>query len=186
MVLRSLRRLVKSLLKTATTSGDVREDLPLPVVQVRYRGKTGDAISWEPWGVHARVPKGEQTLLFGISGVPEARVLLATSGDRRPTDLAVGELAVYHPPTGAEVRFKSDGSIEISAAGGPVVVTADTIQFDAQTIEAALGATLGVVLDSFLTKYDTHTHVAPGGGGATSTPTPVSAPSDATTNLKGS
>ena len=80
-------------------------------------GKTGDAIPWYPYGVHAAAPVDYLNLLLMIHGNREGRISFPSSYQKREKDLPDGEVIFYHPPTGSKIHFKTDGSIEVVATG---------------------------------------------------------------------
>ena len=105
-----------------------------PIQQVSYLGKTGNAVVWFPYGVHASIPEdqggnGSLALMLSMRGNAEERVVLPGSPQKRPMTLAPGELAVYHPPTGSLIHFRASGDVDITAPNlnvvGDVTITGD-------------------------------------------------------------
>jgi len=59
-----------------------------------------------------------------------------------------------------DVKFKVDGNADINVSKEAKVVAGDKVEIDAPHIE--VGGTTGIVLDTFLKSYDTHTHTIVG------------------------
>ena len=81
--------------------------------QIEYLGKTGEAVAIFPFGLHASATVDSFALLFSVQGQPENRAAILMSGNR-PT-LEPGEVALYNPTTGATIKMKTNGSIELTA-----------------------------------------------------------------------
>ncbi len=112
---RSLTRIVnriKSLIRLGSTDGSVSERGGLPLQKVFYLGKSSNSVPLFPYGMHARPKKSWMSVVLSYGGRSENRFHMVTSAERRPTDLKDGEIVFYHPPTMAEIRLKSDGTIE--------------------------------------------------------------------------
>lgn len=84
-----------------------------PIQQMTYNGKTGDSMIVYPFGFHANASPESLAIMFSINGQPESRVSIVMSNAR--PDLEAGEVAMYHPGTGALVKMSADGSIKIVA-----------------------------------------------------------------------
>lgn len=105
---------IKNLIRLCrvTRSGDGEGQLP--VQQVEFMGQVGDSIMVFPFGMHANVSEDALAVMFSIQGDAENRAAIGMS-ESRPV-LSAGEVAIYHPDTGAIVKMKSDGNIELQAA----------------------------------------------------------------------
>ena len=150
----SLLARIRSLLKL----GSVTEPLKFlndigdyPIQKVTYLGKLAESIMWHGYGEHANLPKDTLVILTSMQANSEARIGLPDSGPDRPRGLKEGEKVVFHPPTGAEIRFKEDGAIELTTAGSSTFViktqTADIDVVDDITIDAGGDATITVIGD---------------------------------------
>lgn len=109
-----MKALYQNLIKYCTTSNDSNDSDQLPVQQITYLGKAGDAYVLLPYGFHANPPKGFLGLLLSVLGQEDNRVFIPLSPKERPT-LESGEVVMYHPLTGDKVHFLNDGTIEITS-----------------------------------------------------------------------
>lgn len=112
----SIYQKIRNLLKWGRVSRPGDDVADIPVQQVSYLGKVADAVMWFPFGFHANVPADELAVLMALQGNPEARIGLPGSPQSRPRVVA-GEVVVYHPSTGASLKFNSDGTITITSIG---------------------------------------------------------------------
>jgi len=200
-------RAIKNVIRWAMTTRDGDDSGDCPKLQVGYLGKIGDAAAWFPYGLHANVPAGELAVMFAMNGNPESRVVLPGSVKSRPHPLAVGEVVLYHPGTGAMVHLKANGDVLVSspgnvsieaagdvtataagdvtatAAGNATITAGGVAAIDAPDIQAAIGATSRLLNETALATYNDHTH--PGGGGNPADPQMVPGV-DTTVILKGS
>lgn len=154
---------IKGMIRWARTSKDGSDAGQIPVQQVEYLGKVGDAASWMPYGFHALAPAGELALVVSLQGNPESRVAIVGSPTSRPK-LAAGEVVVYHPRTGTKIHLKNDGTVEVEASS--VTITAESLTVDGDltvTGDTALGA---AVTSAGVNIGSTHVHggVQTGGG----------------------
>lgn len=185
MVSRFLRNAIRSILRWALTSGTTSEAADFPQVQVTYQGKAGNALVWEPYGYHARVPASVLGLLYSVRALPQERVFLPGSPRARPRDLEPGEISYYHPDTGSRITFRASGDVEVEAVGN-VVVNADgdatvdaggdvsataglnatvdatvKVSLTAPTVEIADGATLRLMDERLIALFNAHRHNDP-------------------------
>lgn len=110
---------IKRLIRVGRISLGAQGDAsPMPVQQVSYLGKTGDAFMAFPYGLHANVPPAYLALLFAQDGKPEARLAYPMSPKQRPLALPEGEFVVYNPVTKTEVRFLANGDLAVTTKTG--------------------------------------------------------------------
>lgn len=95
----------------------------LPVQQVEFMGKTSDTLAWTPYGFAASVPPDKLSVLLSILGNSDSTVSLSGSPGEDP-EMAGGECALYHPPTGSKVHMRADGSIDLIAGAASIILTA--------------------------------------------------------------
>lgn len=117
------------------------------VQQLSYLGKVVDAFIVFPYGVHGNVPVDALALVMSIQGRPENRAAIAWTPTIRP-ELLENEVAYYHPPTGAHIIWRQDGSLEIETGeggGAPITVKGTNITVDCET--AKVTATGDVSVD---------------------------------------
>lgn len=106
----------------------------------------------EPWGFRGRPPDKVRTLWVRLGSSNVLFIGVAAGKGYGPTDLDVGETALYCSQAGTEIRLDKDGAIDVDAASGQdVTVNGGT-------------AKVGRVGDSV--NGGTVTAVAPPGGGA--------------------
>lgn len=133
---------IARILRWCRISRDGEGSADFPIQQVTYQGKTGNAAMWFPYGIHASIPEdqgegvGSLALMLSMRGNAEERVALPGSPQRRP-DLEPGEVAFYHPPTGAIIHFKANGDIDCAPAEGQEFIVRNT--GDAQTTLSVVG-----------------------------------------------
>ncbi len=140
----------------------------IPTQQVAYLGKASSSVPWFPYGLDANVPTNVLSVLLGVLGRDSKAHLPGSPGQAPETDL--GEVQLYHPPTGSRVHLLADGSIKIEAGGvfallepsggitlepggGPVTVDGDLVVTGSTTLSATVtsaGKNIG----------STHTHLA--------------------------
>ncbi len=94
-----------SLVQAVLPGGEVRSDIPL----------------MQHYGFASRPRAGGDVVVVFQGGDRAQGVAVATGDQRnRPTWLQPGEVALYHPPTGARIRMQADGSISIEPGNGNV------------------------------------------------------------------
>ncbi len=131
-----------SRIQVVLPGGEIRSDVPL----------------LQDYGLASRpVPGADVVLVF--QGGDRARGTAVASGDQRnrPNYLQPGEVALYHPGTGARIWMKTDGSIQIDPANGKGTISGDWAF--AGTITANEVIAGGVALSTHL-----HGGVQPGSG----------------------
>ena len=75
------------------------DDQQFAVQQVEYLGKVADCLIVFPYGIHGNIPADALALMLSVQGNPDNRAAIAWTPKIRP-QLADGEVAYYHPPTG--------------------------------------------------------------------------------------
>lgn len=100
-----------------------------PIFQIGYLGKVADCAGLFPFGLHSIPSVGSLAVVFNINGNAESKAAIIISNTR--PDLKAGEVALYHPDTGATVKMNSDGTVTISADSikldGDVSITGDLV-----------------------------------------------------------
>lgn len=108
-------RQIKNMLRWARITKAGADDKQFPIQQMEYLGKVGDGVMVFPFGFHGNVTPDSLALMFAVQGHSDNRAAIAFDPKNRPK-LAEGEVAFYHPPTGAFMIWRSDGSLEIETA----------------------------------------------------------------------
>jgi hypothetical protein len=163
--MKSLVTRMKGFLRWAAVSLASDDSGNYPVIQVRYFRKAANALQWTPYGLHCNAPVDTLVQMF-TAGNSEARVAFPGSPVGRPV-LAVGEVVLYQPTTGASVLLKANGDIEVSPAdGGEVKIPASAVD--------------GVMNEAARAVLETHTH-----GGGSAMDQALTAGTHTTTTLKG-
>ena len=108
---------IKNLIRWAriTKAGSDKEQFATQ--QMEYLGKVADGLIVFPYGIHGNVPPGALALMLSIQGNPDNRAAIAWTPKDRPT-LAAGEVAFYHPPTGAFIIWRANGDLDIETGNG--------------------------------------------------------------------
>lgn len=122
---------------------------PYQTQQVGFLGKGGHSLAWYPYGYTALAPSGTLALMFAHAGESEAHTHLPGSPKERPHPLLEGEVALFHPKTGAKIHLKNDGTIDIFAGGidGAVNIAAGDGNITIQAAQiAAIAATLHITI----------------------------------------
>lgn len=124
----------------------------VPIQSFTHQGKTGDTMNAYPYGFDANAPAEALSVMLAIEGNAENRVSLPMAPFEWAADLASGEVRIFHPLTGSQIRFQADGSVLIDA---PEVTFTGNVTVQGTT-------TLGSVVTSGVKNIGaTHTH---GGG----------------------
>lgn len=196
-----LRALISRLVRWAVVEADGGGRGTFPWQQLGYLGQSGRSAAWYPYGFAAVAPAQSPAVLLFVAGHTDSRVHLPGSPQERPT-LRPGEVAVYHPDTGALIHFREDGSIAIDAAkdlavtvdgnasvqvggtaaissGGAASVTAPSIALNGNTtVTGNLTVTGDTALASVVTSQgkdisDSHRHPTTDPGSPGNTGVPV-------------
>lgn len=93
----------------------------IPRAQVVYNEKTKDVMLITPYGFHCIPPKDSLTVQFNVKADEEKQVAIATKPDIRPKLTAEGECVYGNFVIGSIVKFKADGTIEITCKKNEVV-----------------------------------------------------------------
>jgi len=144
-------------------------------------GEISDRVErWGVVGVASHPKPGTEALLAAVGG--SRSHLVAVAGDdreRRPTNLAEGEIVVYAPDGSQATISLVDGKITIDASGD-VVVNGGTVTIYSAQVDIGNGVLLALMNETLITWLDAHTHP---GVGAPSSPVP---PTTKTVALKAS
>lgn len=119
------------------------DDQQFPVQQVEYLGKVADTFMVFAYGHHANVTNDALALILSVQGNPDNRAAIAGTPKDRPR-LAEGEVAFYHPPTGALLVWKQNGDLEI-VTSADVKVTASCIEATASVAATVTAPTINLV-----------------------------------------
>lgn len=84
-----------------------------PVQQIEYLGKVANSFIVFPYGMHANVGADALALLFAVQGASGNKAAIAGSPQKRPKNLAAGEVVFYHPNTGSLIHFRTNGDLDI-------------------------------------------------------------------------
>lgn len=110
-----IQRYVARLIRWAMVVDPGEDDNPYPTQRVEFLGKQGDSQTWFPYGFTALAPRDALSLMWAIGGDGASRVHMPGSPLERPK-MKEGEVAMYHPASGAIVHMLADGTIEIESA----------------------------------------------------------------------
>jgi phage gp45-like len=80
---------------------------------MEYLGKVADGGMLFPYGMHGNVPADFLALIGAVQGNPDNRVVIGVMPKDRPT-LKAGEVAFYHPPTRALIKWDENGNLSIT------------------------------------------------------------------------
>jgi hypothetical protein len=178
--MKSIKNMVRSLLRFARTTKAGDDTGDFPVQQVGYLAKVGDTVMWFPYGMHANIPADELVLMVSMQGNPEARVSIPGSPQKRVKPLAASEVVFFHPSTGSKLHFKANGDIEImstkdaaiTVAGDAAINVEGKASFGVGTVLelGEVGAVKKLVHEEFITLFNSHTHKQSGGSLSTFAP----------------
>lgn len=146
---------LKNIVRAGKITGPADNSKQFPVQQISFKGKLADTLMVFPYGVYANVSTDDAlALMFAIDGNEENRAAIAYTPQKRPTDLANGEVAFYHPFSNSFIKFRNDGTIAIDAKGvlnldatgdininvsGDANITASSVNIDASVTNLGVG-----------------------------------------------
>lgn len=138
---------LRNIVRVGKITGPANNSDQFPVQQLTFKGKVADTLMVFPFGVYANVSTEDAlALFFSIDGNEENRAAIAYTPQKRPTDLANGEIAVYHPATASFIKFRNTGDIEIESTadvnleGANVNITAATkVNIDSPATDIGVG-----------------------------------------------
>jgi phage baseplate assembly protein gpV len=104
---------IKNMLRWARITAPGSDDKQFPTQQMEYLGKVADGAMLFPYGMHGNVPADFLALIGAVQGNPDNRVAIGVLPKDRPT-LKDGEVAFYHPPTGALIKWDENGNLLIT------------------------------------------------------------------------
>lgn len=117
---------LKNLIRYAKVTGPADNTKEFPVQQVTFKGKTADTYMVFPYGMYANADtQNSVAVLFSVDGNDDNRAAIPSNPQNRPTDLAEGEVAIYHPNSGACIKLRASGDIEITTEGNIAATCAD-------------------------------------------------------------
>lgn len=129
--------MIKNLFRWARVTKAGPDNKQFPVQQVEYLGKVADCMMLFPYGVHGNLTPDSLILMMSVQGQEENRVGIGGTPNNRP-ELAPGEVAYYHPPTGTIIHMRASGDIDINTGSGNVnvnttnanVTASDSVKID--------------------------------------------------------
>lgn len=101
-----------------------------------------------PFGMRSVPPNDTYGVWVGVAGGATTGVILAGDTDRYgPSDLAVGEVAIYNKTSGTLIKLDKDGNVAITSASGKLITIngSDHPLPKWNDFEAALSAALGTI-----------------------------------------
>ncbi|MFT8463128.1 phage baseplate assembly protein [Acetobacter persici] len=147
-------------------TADTNEQPSTPTVQVALAAgeMRSDVPFVQDYGFASRPVPGSDVVVMFQAG-DRARGVAIASGDQRnrPKDLKPGEVCLFHPPSGSQIRMMHDGTILIKPSAGKgtwegdLAVTGDMSA--SGTVSGAECKAGGIALTTH-----THTGVQPGSG----------------------
>lgn len=133
------RTLVAAVIRWAVVEDDGADRGPIPWQQIRILDQSGRSVEWYPFGFFAVAPAGSMALSMQVSNQPDALVHLPGSPRERPRG-KTGECGIYHPESGAVIRFLEGGAIDIQTPGD---VSVDALGSIVAVAGGDLTATIG-------------------------------------------
>ena len=133
------RTLVAAVIRWAVVEDDGADRGPIPWQQIRILDQSGRSVEWYPFGFFAVAPAGSMALSMQVSNQPDALVHLPGSPRERPRG-KTGECGIYHPESGAVIRFLEGGAIDIQTPGD---VSVDALGSIVAVAGGDLSATIG-------------------------------------------
>ncbi len=138
---------LSNIVRYAFISNTSKDEDQFPVQQITTDGALNDAGVLFPYGIHANMVTDTLVVAASIEGDASNVVILGAHTPNRPK-LAPGENCIYHPPTGAVVHFKADGSIEVTTKSDETVTISDDVKitgkFGCNSKEPQAAFSLGV------------------------------------------
>lgn len=141
-----MKALLKNLLRWGKITKAGTDTEQFAVQQMEYLGKVSDGLIVFPYGIHGNVPPESFALMFSVQGNPENRAAIAWTPKDRP-QLKSGEVAFYHPPTDALIKWDEGGNLEITTGNGGtgnVVINCENATVNATT-KAAVNTAIAEV-----------------------------------------
>ena len=124
--------MIKHLLRWVSIKRSDKASVALPWYQMFYLGKTSDAISVQPYGFHGNMPVDTLAIAAAIGNQANKAILGCVAVDR--PDLQPGEVAVYHPASGAILVMRNDGSVTLETGAAKITAqSSGSLSIDATT-----------------------------------------------------
>ncbi len=152
--------LINNILRWARITKPGSDDKQFATQQMEYLGKVGDGLVIFPYGLHGNVPADSLALMFAVQGNSDNRAAIAWTPKNRPK-LKGGEVAFYHPPTDALIKWDESGNLNIITGkngSGIVNVTASTINMTGNVNITGDIAVVGTMTNNGKDVGDTHGH----------------------------
>lgn len=165
LVQRTARRVAMAL-GIGRLTADTNETPSTPTVQVALAAGEirSDIPFMQDYGFASRPLPGSDIVIMFQAG-DRARGVAIGSGDQRNRlkDLQPGEVCVFHPPSGSQIKMQSDGSILIKPSSGKGKWEGDLDVSGNVTVEKTVTAQECKAGDIALTSHG-HSGVQPGSG----------------------
>lgn len=113
-------------------AGDDRGKLPSQ--SVSYHGKQGNAIPIHPYGFHSIADEGSYALIISLGANGEERICIPTSMLKRPMG-DPGDVFIYHPNTGTQIKLDVDGNVVVTAVGEVQVNSPTLVKITSPQVE---------------------------------------------------
>lgn len=104
-------------IKTGYISRVTDDSSTYPAIQVKYKGKTGNATRISPYGLDSNPPNGSFVLIQNAWGQESNKFAVCADFIHRYKNLEEGEVAVYNTLTQSYVILKANGNIDVQANG---------------------------------------------------------------------
>ncbi len=135
------------------------DNLPFRKARVKGLNKESTVYVIYPYGLTANVPKGALCISWQIGGQESDRAAIADFPQKRPKDLAPGEVVVSNYLTGSEVRFKANGDIDINANSNVNITASTEVKITAPDVTIISDVEItGTITNNGTTIGDDHIH----------------------------
>jgi len=133
--------MLKNLLRWCKITRAADDTKQFAVQQITYLGKLCETLMIFPYGLHGNVPPDSLGVTFAIQGNAENRGTIAWEPRSRP-ELQSGEVAFYHPPTGAHIIWRANGDLNIVAGDDGAA------NINIMCVQASIAASGSLTIDS--------------------------------------
>ena len=125
---------IKKIIRLGRVTSSGADDESLPKQQYGYHGKLGNAIPIYPYGFHAIADGESYALIMILNGNNNERVSIPTSMLKRPKGNP-GEVFLYHPNSGTEIKLDNDGNVIVNSTGNVQVNSPDLVRITSPVVE---------------------------------------------------
>ncbi|MCW8930007.1 MAG: hypothetical protein OQL19_07210 [Gammaproteobacteria bacterium] len=110
---------LKSLIGFGQITGPADNTTQFPIQQMSFKDKIVNVMQIFPYGLYGNIPSDDALgIIFAIDGNKNNKVALSFTPQKRPVDLEQNEVAFYHPYTGAFIKLRNNGDLEINTQEG--------------------------------------------------------------------